>query len=83
MRCASAVVLIPSIWHDHYESIDPFYISDKLISDEHDLVRKGYGWMLKVLSCKVPQLVQDYLVKNKNKMPRVAFRYAIEKMDKD
>ena len=49
--------------------------------DEHDLVRKGYGWMLKVLSTKEPELVFDYLMKNKAVMPRVAYRYALEKMD--
>ncbi|MHB8131628.1 MAG: DNA alkylation repair protein [Mobilitalea sp.] len=58
-------------------------ISDLLLLDNDDLVRKGYGWMLKVLSIKEPQLVFDYLVKNKDVMPRVSFRYAVEKMNKD
>jgi 3-methyladenine DNA glycosylase AlkD len=39
--------------------------------------------MLKVLSVKEPQLVYDYLEKNKEIMPRVSFRYALEKMDKE
>jgi 3-methyladenine DNA glycosylase AlkD len=50
MRRASAVVLIPSIWHDKYNETNPLKISDILMEDEHDLVRKGYGWMLKILA---------------------------------
>lgn len=83
MRRAAAVVLIPSIWHDKYTETNPIAISDILMMDEHDLVRKGYGWMLKVLSCKEPQMVYDYLLKNKDVMPRVSFRYALEKMDRE
>jgi len=80
MRRAAAAVLIPSIMHDKYNETDPLRISDILMTDEHHLVLKGYGWMLKVLSVKEPELVFDYLVKNKASMPRVAYRYALEKM---
>lgn len=83
IRRASAVVLIPSIHHEKYKETNPTLISDLLINDQEDLVCKGYGWMLKVLSTKEPQLVYDYLVKYKNVMPRVAFRYALEKMDQE
>lgn len=83
VRRAAAVVLIPAISHEDYEGIAPFMISDLLMKDEHDLVRKGYGWMLKVLSLKEEAKVYSYLEKNKDIMPRVAFRYALEKMDKE
>ena len=83
MRRAAAVVLIPSIRYDKYKETNPLQISNLLLTDEHKLVRKGYGWMLKILSLKEPQTVCDYLVKNKEIIPRVAFRYAIEKMDRE
>jgi 3-methyladenine DNA glycosylase AlkD len=83
MRRAAAVVLIPSIYHNKYKETNPIAISDLLIKDKDDLVRKGYGWMLKVLSIKEPELVYNYLVKYKDIMPRVSFRYALEKMDQD
>jgi len=83
MRRAAAVVLIPSIWQDKYRETNPLRIADILMSDEHDLVRKGYGWMLKVLSVKESELVFAYLLKNKAVMPRVSYRYALEKMDSD
>jgi 3-methyladenine DNA glycosylase AlkD len=81
MRRASAVILIPAIKKGKYQEVSPFTISDALMQDEHDLVLKGYGWMLKVLSQKEPDLVYDYLMKNRELKPRTAFRYALEKLD--
>ena len=59
-----------------------FEIADRLLEDEDDLVRKGYGWMLKEASNVYPKKVFDYVMRKKDKMPRVALRYAIEKMTK-
>lgn len=39
--------------------------------------------MLKVASQTHQQEIFDYVVKNKNTMPRTALRYAIEKMPAD
>ncbi len=83
MRRASAVVLIPAILHNDFEGINPLLISDRLMNDEHELVLKGYGWMLKSLSQINQSTVEEYLVKNHKQMPRVAYRYALEKFDND
>jgi len=83
VRRAAAVVLIYPIYKDGYADIDPFVISDILMTDEHYLVQKGYGWMLKVLSTKEPTKVIAYLDKHKDTMPRTAFRYALEKLSKE
>lgn len=83
MRRAAAVTLIPALFKDKYSSFDPFIISDALMQDEHDLVCKGYGWMLKIYSYKELDKVYNYLKKNKALMPRVAYRYALEKMPVD
>ncbi|MBQ8822520.1 MAG: DNA alkylation repair protein [Lachnospiraceae bacterium] len=82
VRRASAVVLIPAILHNDYDTIAPFEISDALMSDQHDLVQKGYGWMLKCLSQVDMEEVKIYLIANCKKMPRTAYRYALEKFDK-
>ena len=83
VRRASAVVLIPSIMKNDYDGINPLKISDRLMLDEHDLVLKGYGWMLKALSQVDQRRVEKYLIENHEKMPRVAYRYALEKFDKE
>ncbi|WP_072055697.1 DNA alkylation repair protein [Aliivibrio fischeri] len=81
VRRATAVILIYPINKDKYSGISPLKVADLLIKDDHDLVQKGYGWMLKVLSQKEPQLVTNYVNSKHKIMPRVAFRYAIEKLD--
>jgi 3-methyladenine DNA glycosylase AlkD len=59
---------------------DIFEIADILLTDPDDLVQKGYGWMLKAASQSHQAEVFEYVMGKKNKMPRTAFRYAIEKM---
>ncbi len=81
VRRASAVVLIPAILRNDFEGIQPLLISDRLMNDEHELVLKGYGWMLKCLSQVEPSMVEEYLVRHHGQMPRVAYRYALEKLD--
>ena len=58
-------------------------IADTLLIDKDDLVQKGYGWMLKAASEANQQEIFNYVIKNKFIMPRIALRYAIEKMPKD
>ncbi|MBU3073074.1 DNA alkylation repair protein [Clostridium estertheticum] len=81
VRRASAVILIPAILKDDYAGIHPLEIANKLLNDENDLVCKGYGWMLKSLSKVDEELVIEYLEKKHSIMPRVSFRYAIEKIN--
>ena len=79
MRRASAVsLIIPAKRGDFLPDI--FGIADILLPDEDDLVRKGYGWMLKAASQAHQKEVFEYVMKNKKAMPRTALRYAIEKM---
>lgn len=79
VRRASAVSLIIPAKEGKFLK-DIFEIADILLLDRDDLVQKGYGWMLKEASRKNQKEVFEYVVKNKNSMPRTALRYAIEKM---
>jgi len=81
VRRAAAVIQIRPIKKGLHHKMNPFIISDLLMNDTHDLVLKGYGWMLKVLSQKDPKIVFDYLKHHEEEMPRVSFRYACEKLD--
>jgi 3-methyladenine DNA glycosylase AlkD len=78
VRRASAVIFIYPVKHKKYLK-HVFEIADILLLDEDDMVRKGYGWMLKEASNIYPKEVFNFVMKNKNKMPRISLRYAIEK----
>jgi 3-methyladenine DNA glycosylase AlkD len=77
-RCAPVALILPikaNLYHD-----DVFKLADHLQPHPHDLVQKGYGWALKVLADVDRERVFNYVIKHKATMPRVALRYAIEKM---
>lgn len=79
MRRASAVTLIYSARKGtHLDKI--FNTANILLLDKDDLVQKGYGWMLKEASKIFTEEVFEFVIKNKDRMPRTALRYAIEKM---
>ena len=83
MRRASAVSFITthrSFYISRANMKDIFWITEHLLMDEDDLVQKGYGWMLKAASHDNQKAVHDFVMKHKDKMPRTALRYAIEKM---
>ena len=82
VRRAAAVTLIIPARKGLFLS-DIFQIADTLLLDQDDLVQKGYGWMLKAASEAHQQEVFDYLMSKKEIMPRMAFRYALEKMPAD
>lgn len=77
-RAAAVSLIIPA--RKGYFLNDIFDIARTLMSDEDDLVQKGYGWMLKAASEAYQREVFDFIVENKKVMPRTALRYAIEKM---
>ncbi len=79
LRRASAVVLIYSLRRKKMLS-QAFEIADMLLMDQDDLVQKGYGWMLKEASNQYPIKVFTYVMRYKDRMPRTALRYAIEKL---
>jgi len=78
-RRASAVIFIYSARQNKYLD-DVLKIAKSLLLDEEDLVQKAYGWLLKETSVSNQKEIFDFVMKNKSKMPRVALRYAIEKM---
>jgi len=82
MRRAAAVSLIVPAKHGRFLD-DIFEIADLLLTDQDDLVQKGYGWLLKEASRKHTDEVFAYVVQNRRAMPRTALRYAIELMPKD
>jgi len=80
LRRAAAVIMIYPTCKDKKFLKDNLIIADKLLLDQDDLVQKGYGWMLKEAANRHQVEIFQYVMKHKDKMPRTALRYAIEKM---
>jgi 3-methyladenine DNA glycosylase AlkD len=77
-RAAAVSFVVPGKKGMFFKEI--FWIADQLLMDKDDLVQKGYGWMLKEASNFDQKRVFDFVCARKDKMPRTALRYAIEKM---
>lgn len=58
---------------------DTLKLAKVLRDDEHDLIHKVVGWMLREVAKRDKSLIDEYLRKNYKKMPRTMLRYTIEK----
>lgn len=79
LRRASAVALIYSVRRKQQLDL-VLRTADALLMDKHDLVQKGYGWLLKEATRHYSKIVLDYVLRRKDRMPRTALRCAIEKL---
>lgn len=61
------------------EHADTFELARRLMHDEHDLMHKAAGWMLREVGKRVgAELLRGFLKEHAGALPRTALRYAIE-----
>jgi 3-methyladenine DNA glycosylase AlkD len=84
-----------SVWERRMAIVSTFYfirkndfeetlsISEMLLEDEHDLIHKAVGWMLREVGKRDVKKEEIFLKKYYKKMPRTMLRYAIEKFPEE
>lgn len=70
------------IWHGN--SKWGLEIAEMLLKDEHDLIHKAVGWMLREIGKNCGEkILTDFLDEHATQMPRTALRYSIERFPKN
>ncbi|MCB0366939.1 MAG: DNA alkylation repair protein [Bdellovibrionales bacterium] len=74
------VAIISTLWFVKDGDLDDaFKLAQVLLHDEHDLIHKAVGWVLREAGKKEVKRLEAFLKKHCKTMPRTMLRYAIEK----
>lgn len=78
------VVVVSSFYKiKEHDNKQIFYIAKKLLRDEHHLIQKAVGWMLRESGKRCSDLdLISFIRENKDKMSRVTYSYAMERLRK-
>ncbi|MGL4824733.1 MAG: DNA alkylation repair protein [Alphaproteobacteria bacterium] len=75
------VSIVSTWWFIRKGELDPtFQIARLLLQDNHDLIHKATGWMLREAGKQREDALLDFLKEHAHEMPRTMLRYAIERL---
>ncbi len=64
----------------HGQLDDTLRIAVQLLKDEHDLIHKATGWMLREVGKRDERVLRKFLDRYAGALPRTALRYSIERL---
>ena len=59
---------------------DTIKLAKIFLHHKHDLIHKAVGWMLREVGKRDEKVLRSFLDKHAKQMPRVMFRYAVERI---
>ena len=75
------VAMLATFWFIRRNDFaDTLAIAELLLEDEHDLIHKAAGWMLRETGNRDAKAAARFLDRHHRAMPRTMLRYAIEKL---
>ncbi|MFX0044014.1 MAG: DNA alkylation repair protein [Candidatus Hodarchaeota archaeon] len=85
IKRASIVILLKLVMiRRDFDNSCLFNFVEKMLKfADQNYIEKGIGWLLKTCSKYNPDLIYNYLMKNKDKLTRLILRYASEKLPKE
>ena len=84
VRRASMVILLKIVMlRKEFNEDHVFELVEIMLKYAEDYIQKGIGWLLKTCSKYNPDSIFNYLMTNKERLPRLVLRYSSEKLSNE